>query len=663
MKIGKILVEIICFFILIVLNIICNGVSVLKHLNYENTFHVEDVKGITVTELDSIARKHDVIIFARMEKQETFQNYKITYYTSEDNTEAVQKHIGLSNGYVRNIIEFNFIIEFKSFKELNEINVANCVENWGTIGNEENVISYIKELKSLDGYSIKFAPKKVNIIMFIPLAFAVLSFILLLFLTRMGVAVKKKEVLIRAINGDSPWHYYLSYSLIDTFSVILIWIMFSVMEVRYTQVINQFSYLFIFPIIYIFCMWIINLQLIKINPKEIVYGVQHSNRIIRLLSVISVLTSVITCITIQIIVTSMPSIKKYKKAERFFLNNGRYMFIQFQYDNVYNQDLNESKLESYKKERVSFFKDTDNIFNPICIAEISRSALTNGIDDKTEAIYCNHRALSYIKEAVPEANNINLDKYDEVLLIPNSFSKTDEEASVKYLKTQFHRIEGYEPEESKVKIISYEPKSQILCFEYRNTFHFIYHEAPVICVASDTYQKSYANELTMNHDMVAHGTLFCVRNVKELEKIFSNYSFSPIASNAYEKFKMDYRLQEALFIISIMLICLSELFYISVIKEILHIDYQINAIELALKKVLGYSVSQKNIRYFKLAFISCICDILISILCCIISKGTHLIYGVYISILLLGINLLLVFFLVRLIEKQRIVKILKGGAI
>ena len=663
MKLSKVIIEIVFFFILIVLNIVCNGVSVLKQFNYESTIHVEDIKGVTVTELDSIARKHDVIIFARMEEQETLQDYAITYYAAEDKIKAVQKHIGLSDGYVKNIIEFRFKIVFKPLDELYDINVANCVENWGLIGNDDNINSYIQELKSLDGYTVTFKPSKINVVIFIPPVFATLIIVLLLFYTYTSTAIAKKEVSIRVINGDSPWHYYLSYSLTDTFIIIIIFGLFYLLEMLYTQIINQFSHLFFFSVIYIVGVWIINLQLLNINPKEIIYGFQHSSQIIRLFSIISVVTSIITCLTIQLIVSSMPSITKYKKAEHFFINNENYMFIQFRYDNDYTKDLPESVYENEKKERVDFFKDTDSIFQPICVAEISHSALTNGVDDKIEAIYCNHRALSYIKEAVPEANDLNLKEYDEVLLIPDSFNENDTEASIKYLKSQFYRIEGYIPDDNRIKIVNYEPKSQILCFEYRNTFHFIYHEAPAICIASDTYTKSNADELVMNHDMVAHGTLFYVQNTNELEKIFESYSFSPISSNAYEKFQIDYRLQQALFIISIIMICLSEVFYISVVKELLQMDYQINAIELALKKVLGYSIIQKNRRYLKLAIISFISDIIISIIYCVVAKNNLYITGLIISISLLIVNLVLLYFLIRLIEKQKIVKILKGGAL
>lgn len=56
---------------------------------------------------------------------------------------------------------------------------------------------------------------------------------------------------------------------------------------------------------------------------------------------------------------------------------------------------------------------------------------------------------------------------------------------------------------------------------------------------------------------------------------------------------MDYHNQKMFLLTAVLLAILVLTFYIMVTQIILKLDYQVNAVELAIKKTLGYSIFQK----------------------------------------------------------------------
>lgn len=200
----------------------------------------------------------------------------------------------------------------------------------------------------------------------------------------------------------------------------------------------------------------------------------------------------------------------------------------------------------------------------------------------------------------------------------------------------------------------------MLCFDYYNDFKFVYYTSPAVCIASDTYKREDAADLMINHDMLFHGMIYQVNNLTQLDTEFQSYSFSPIASNVYDKFKMDYRLQQVLLTLSVLLIILILVFYASVTYTLLQLDYQVNAVELAVKKIFGYTIIEKNSHYFTSSIALAGLNIVISFF---ILRKSHLYAAAIIPIFLLIMDTILLYIMIRKIERQQMVKILKGGAL
>lgn len=126
---------------------------------------------------------------------------------------------------------------------------------------------------------------------------------------------------------------------------------------------------------------------------------------------------------------------------------------------------------------------------------------------------------------------------------------------------------------------------------------------------------------------------------------------------------MDYHNQKMFLLTAVLLAILVLTFYIMVTQIILKLDYQVNAVELAIKKTLGYSIFQKNQTHFISA--AC-CAVLSAIAVYLLRDHMHnlpTVVLILVPIALLLLNLLLLQALINRIEKQKLSKILKGGAI
>ena len=136
-----------------------------------------------------------------------------------------------------------------------------------------------------------------------------------------------------------------------------------------------------------------------------------------------------------------------------------------------------------------------------------------------------------------------------------------------------------------------------------------------------------------------------------------------IATGVYEKFSIDYQVQKSLITMVFVVVALIILLYISVMRTILNLDYQVNAIELAIKKTLGYSVLMKNRRYFVTAIVICAVNIIAAIVYTHQNEAELTAVTVAVPVVLLVLNIGLIYLLIHKIEAQKLTKILKGGAL
>ena len=102
---------------------------------------------------------------------------------------------------------------------------------------------------------------------------------------------------------------------------------------------------------------------------------------------------------------------------------------------------------------------------------------------------------------------------------------------------------------------------------------------------------------------------------------------------------------------------------LGIIATIVRLEYSVNAIELAVKKVMGYSVWKRHKAILLNIILSAIIAVVL-LLCMGILFELEEPYLIVLSgVCLMMVELVMTFIFIRKFEKVNIVKILKGGAL
>jgi len=189
---------------------------------------------------------------------------------------------------------------------------------------------------------------------------------------------------------------------------------------------------------------------------------------------------------------------------------------------------------------------------------------------------------------------------------------------------------------------------------------FDYLSAPVICISSDTKEKY---NIDTNYRNLVDSMLFEIDNTDEIKSFFSDASVKVIGYNAYEKYKSDFRIYITLIIVSTILLILMMIYFILITALLIRFEYDLNAKELALKKVLGYSILRKNKNMFIQSLVVFIMILVSETIFAFVTKSVSIYVVILQCGILFGLDISLLAANIKKIEKKQLVKILKGGAL
>lgn len=132
-------------------------------------------------------------------------------------------------------------------------------------------------------------------------------------------------------------------------------------------------------------------------------------------------------------------------------------------------------------------------------------------------------------------------------------------------------------------------------------------------------------------------------------------------TNVLEKYLYQLKIVKRAVFISLILSLLTLILELILIKSILMLEYEVNAIELSVKKILGYSLLEKNSKILWVTIGITIISIIGSVIIggiFNISEGYYLlISGTLIAIM----EIFTIVFYIKRLEKTNLQKVLKGG--
>lgn len=665
MKISK---YITAFILLAVATILLNIFSIdgFPHsLPYSYKLFVTDSEELRFTEIDACAKKYDVVFTAITTKNVGMKKEEVTFYTALNNKEALVKYLGLESGTLRdvlgneNVVYYDNLVSLDSAEEL-----MRSVEYCYLIGDTEDCDALVNELHSKYGGAFKATKPDAGFDEVVAYGLFVFVFIILLLYCYLDASFEKKEIAIRVLHGDSALYHYVRYCLTDTLVFAAIFAACCVSIDAFSQTLRFYTNTRWIFAVFVSGVWLVNLHLLHIKPKEMLYGHQLSKKLLSMLTILGNAAALLSCLIILSMLSMVPSVQKYRKAEAFFLDKQDYAFLEcsMSYEGDYENERELQNANSSEERRL--YRETDSSLGQICIDDISGELLCIEREDLAiNMVYCNHRALPYIESVYSEAGQTDFENYDAMILIPASFNTEETDIAKMLLLDYFEGSEGYMPDNSRIQICSYESDEEMLCFSGLEKCQFKFMTNPAIIIASDTFLRADADELNIIHSHSSSGIIFHISDDEVLQDIAEDYSLAISSTNVYEKFAIEYQLQKSLIVMIVVVTLLILLLYISVLKTILSLDYQVNATELAIKKTLGYSVFEKNRKYFISAIVIGVINLIVSTVYMMKTDMEHPWIAIVVPIVLVLLNIGLIYLMILKIEAQKLMKILKGGAL
>lgn len=605
------------------------------------------------------AEQHQVLMYTLFEKQTGTQEPELCYYTDKDRISDLQKHFGIKNGKTRTLFSFSQNVRFAPWEELDP-DTAEQLTNWYLIGPEENCKACIREIRDI--YTLDSFAADEDSFLKILAAILIVILVVLLCCCYMDAAFEKKEIAVRVIHGDSALRYYLKLTLTDIAVFSVIFIAGRLLQQCFTQIYKPYQYLYCLTIPFLLGICLVNLHILHIRPKEILYGRQHSAILLWLLSAVGKGAAILSCLVIVVTVPLFSSLRNYQKTLSFFAQNRDYYFIDYRSKTGAAGILEFADEEHSPREEARDFSDYGHReLNAVILKHVDPN---DGITPLWGMVFCNERAMPYLQTAVPEAEKADFKQYDAVFLIPDVLPPTEQQKAVSQLMREFQVSENYYPESDRIQRLQYHCTEDLMCCSdtvYESPFDFVH--LPVVCIATDETEGKYADGSVSNRYFSLSETIYRTSDPKAVERHFERYRGHSVIRNVYETFLYYYHLQCAAFFGALITILLALTFYIAVHNIILRLDYQVNATELAIRKTLGESMLQKNRRHFAGAAAVGAVNLLLAVC---LSHFTHLLpmtAAIAVPVVLFALNILLICFMIRRVEKQKLTKILKGGAL
>lgn len=614
--------------------------------------------------LDQIARQHNLLFCGITQQNTGLQKRTVTFYTGADQQDALwQEHLGLEPGIVKDVLGNECTIAGDTLEALMQNQEErNSVQFCYLLGDPADCDAAEEELYKQCGSAIQAEKPHVGEKPKLITGVFLLIYLVLLFYFYLDASFEKKEIAIRVLHGDSAVYHYLRFCLRDTLCFSALFAGCCLLQDAYTQTLRFYTHIRWLFVPFLLGVWLVNLHLLRIKPKEMLYGHQLSGRLLAMLNLLGNAAALLSCLVILSMVSALPTISKYQKAEDFFRTRQNYAFLSVQPLAATMDDPENDGFQRGLREMRRFFSEREEQLAPVCIQDISGELAGLEREDlNIHLVYCNHRALSYVQSVYPEAEQADLTRYEAVLLLPASFTQEEAELAELLLLEYNERAEGEMPAESRIRRIPYISEEELLCFREFANSRFTFYENPAVLIAADSLQHESPEQL--RHDYLESGSIYQVPDTQHMQGLTEGYALKASATNVYEKFQIEYQVQKSLIAVFLLVTVLMILLYVSVLRTILQLDYQVNATELAIRKTLGESIWQKNRRYFVTALVIGGINLLAAGIYVYQTEMQYPLLVLGVPLVLTVINMGLIYRLIRKVEAQQIARILKGGAL
>jgi len=655
------------FLILFSFGAILNGEQYQDYLNhFENTlpytnFRFANAKNDDSTIINDIinaVEESGIHIFSVIRKTPSAFTSALEIYCSGRQTfEYILNHFEIQEGVYRGLFVGKTSV---NFYPLEDLNVRNPTTTFLLIGDEENVFEFKTLLSSkYDSGAVNpgfLSNEEQNILSTI---YFVVGAVLVL-LTGYDILFQKKEFFLRFSFGESRMLLFTKNIMIDSVCILVI-SSGSIYVLSYiTTAMFQYRLASRFIIVIIFVNLLFYLSLFKFDVKQAFSRNIGSSGLLAGNYFIKFVTLLLTVISISSNLIFIEQAISYHRQKEFFKKYSAYNYIEAFYNWDYFNGREDEDIEKYIKDhhlREAFYRD---FFHS---ADISIIANITGSDDKYPSIYANKNMAPYIIQQIPELKE-KITEEKIYLIFPQKASKkyyfpelVDEFKEYTYVEYNFS-----------TEVITYSSNARLVMLDYMLPFFSELIKNPIIVLNNiDESKKPYA----LDYKDFGNTGYFYPETLQKIsrEEFISyakNYGFDPDAdtltvTNAYDLYNRYLTIINRSCMINTVLCVLIFLLDSIILSVLIRLEYKMNAVSYINKKILGYSLLQRNKNILFLIIISSVSGLLSALTINVFIQMTSWYWLILAAVLVSLIEIGCFLFNAHKIEKMNIANALKGA--
>ena len=361
-------------------------------------------------------------------------------------------------------------------------------------------------------------------------------------------------------------------------------------------------------------------------------------------------TVVITIFVIASNVALMYESYQLYKQKPFFQYHSDYSYIRLEYKEVFKSDgsiLN--RWDESDAVQEAFYKEFFRKSNATLLSDTD--GLSNG-----NGIIANRNAFGYLSSKIKELKGLPINK-DIYLLIPKELS--GHAAIIDSLKESVMVFVG-EQFANDYDIIYYEDDVELISIEV-NLFNGSELLKNPLIIYNNMSADKIANPSKIDH--FTEEIMFKITDIEFNQFVQEHGLTGELVkkTNVLDKYNNSWNTAKRVLIINLIFSMLVLFLEFMIITSIIKLEYEVNAIELSIKKVLGHSVLAKNRKIILITLITTLLSIGAAIITAILLNLEQVYYLASGGIAILVLELAVISFYIRRIEKIKLQKILKGG--
>ena len=601
-----------------------------------------------IDHIKQVTEEYDVKVFtSKYSKPENNKSVK-TFYADNETKKILDEEYNISEGEYPGILEGTLGIKYADIDDIPDVT---AVDAYYFVGDMDNILEAYGKLNKLYEGSEPMEGYEMFDCNYYTVAVWIIAGIVILVLQLSAVLAGKKESMLRITFGESKAVLILKAVLQDFVFYLSAVLITYFLASKYTYA--QFNIgVTVFTLLLIFVFdTMLNISTPFGNYKKVFSNISVSKNMLRLGYGLKIVSSVLVTIIVSMCIMFVAQGIEERGKKEFFERYKDYYYVHFTYtDNsgdvdtlIKSQEINET---FYRK----YFNECDAV--QFAWWDVGGTA--------EEYVYATKNILWHLKDNISEIEDYDFEK-EIYFMVPEG---TDEDI-IYQMKDSVDDIEGRNFE-YEYDIIYYKGSIDLLVLDRHNLSGAVSLEKPYII-----YNNIDANKATHKISETHGKTTVDSLNMYKIDKdkiqsfIEENGLENHICTvtNVWEDYEEGWKRIEQTTILSIILMILFIILESFVIKNILKLEYTANAVELSVKKVLGYGIFEKN---KKLMFTTTVTSVICIVLSAVIADKLMIPAGPYIltgGFILLAVELFMILLAIRRLEKNSVQKILKGGAL